>query len=62
MTIHLTLGPGLYSIIAFVVGLLLLVTDEPQGSFLPVFGWRSFVGLLLWLSIPFVWLGWWLAR
>ena len=57
MTIHLALTPLTYSIGAFLIGGVLMATSESVGSFIQMPGMRFWVGLLLWLSIPFVWLG-----
>jgi hypothetical protein len=58
VTIHLTALT--YSVVAFVVGLVLMATGETVGDFIPMPSGRQILGFLLWLSIPFVWLGTWL--
>lgn len=46
-----------YSVVAFVLGLWLIVTGESVGSFIPMPSGKQILGFLLWLSIPFVWIG-----
>lgn len=62
MTITLSFGPWMYTAAAFLVGLALMASDRPVGSFLPMPGGRGICGLLLWVSIPFMWLGVWIGR
>jgi len=62
MTFTIHFGPWLWTVVALISGFIVLVIDEKKngGGFLPMPGLLTFVGLGLWLSIPFVWLGWWL--
>lgn len=61
MTLTLHLNVWTYSIGAFVLGLILMLTDKESGGWpIAVPSLRLMLALLLWLSIPFVWLGHWL--
>lgn len=59
MTFTIHFGPGWYTLVAFLAGLVCIASSESHGyAFGPTP--RELIGLALWVSIPFVWLGWFL--